>query len=140
MNRKTEVFILKLRKTPISERKSYTYEFDNGDKSTIEPGKTTFIASSGDVSVQFDESIKDDTIKGLHIDDDALVRSNLKYINCEDNRTRNIRIENKKKWMIEHPNEPKELNPYNNPQRIIEIDFLVLMMKTLINLVCNLKL
>ena len=114
---------MKLRKTPISERKSYTYEFDNGDKSIIEPGKTTFISSSGDVSVQFDESIKDDTIKELHLDDDALVRSNLKYINCEDNKTRNIRIENKKKWMIEHPNEPKELNPYNHPQRIIEIDF-----------------
>ena len=88
---------MKLRKTPISERKSYTYEFDNGDKSIIEHGKTTFISASGNVSVQFDESIKDDTIKGLHLDDDALVKSNLKYINCEDNKTRNIRIENKKK-------------------------------------------
>lgn len=86
---------MKLRKTPISERKSYTYEFDNGDKSIIEPGKTTFISASGDVSIQFDESIKDDTIKGLHLDDDALVKSNLKYINCEDNKTRNIRIEKK---------------------------------------------
>jgi RNA polymerase sigma factor (sigma-70 family) len=51
--------------------------------------------------------------------DDAEVRADLKYINCEDNQERQERIANKKKWAIEHPFEP---NPYDKPNRIISLD------------------
>jgi RNA polymerase sigma factor (sigma-70 family) len=55
----------------------------------------------------------------LHRLDDADVRSNLKYINCEDNQGRIERIKNRKNWIEEHPNEP---NPYDKPKRLLSLD------------------
>ena len=110
---------MKLRKTPASKRMTYTYYFDNGDKVILEPGKSTKIYASGTRFVKIDESITDTTIMELHRYDDAEVRSNLKYINIEDNHERQERIANKKKWAIEHP---YESNPYDKPDRIISLD------------------
>ena len=110
---------MKLRKTPISKRTTYTYFFDNGDRVILEPGVSTTIRASGDRVIQVDESITEITIKQLHQIDDAEVRADLKYINCEDNQERQTRITNKKKWEAEHPNEP---NPYDKPKRIINLD------------------
>lgn len=111
---------MKLRKTPKSKRMTYTYFFDNGDRVILEPGVSTTIRASGDVFVQIDDSITEITIKQLHQLDDAEVRANLKYINCEDNQERQTRIANKRKWAAEHPD---ELNPYDKPKRIINLDF-----------------
>jgi RNA polymerase sigma factor (sigma-70 family) len=69
--------------------------------------------------VQIDESITEVTIKQLHQIDDADVRADLKYINCEDNQERHERIANKRKWAAEQPNDP---NPYDKPKRIINLD------------------
>ena len=110
---------MKLRKTPISKRTTYTYFFDNGDRVILEPGVSTTIRASGDRVIQVDESITEITIKQLHQIDDAEVRADLKYINCEDNQERQARIANKKKWSAEHPDEP---NPYDKPKRIINLD------------------
>lgn len=110
---------MKLRKTPVSKRTTYTYFFDNGDRVILEPGVSTTIRASGDRVIQVDESITEITIKQLHQIDDADVRAELKYINCEDNQERQERIRNKKKWAIEHPYEP---NPYDKPDRIISLD------------------
>jgi RNA polymerase sigma factor (sigma-70 family) len=110
---------MKLRKTPTSKRMTYTYFYANGDRVIFEPGKSTTILASGSRVVQIDESITDTTIMELHRYDDAEVRSNLKYINIEDNQERQERIANKKKWAIEHPYEP---NPYDKPERIISLD------------------
>jgi len=115
----TEVFFMKLRKTSASKRMTYTYYFENGDKVILEPRKSTKIYASGTRFVEIDESITDTTIMELHRYDDAEVRSNLKYINNEDNQERQERIANKKKWAIEHPNEP---NPYEKPDRILSLD------------------
>jgi RNA polymerase sigma factor (sigma-70 family) len=98
---------------------TYTYFHPNGDKVIVGEGKTTTIYASGDVFVQIDDSITEITIKQLHQMDDAEVRANLKYINCEDNQERQARIANKKKWAAEHPDEP---NPYEKPKRIINLD------------------
>ena len=111
---------MKLRKTATPNRMTYTYYFDNGDRVILEPGKSTKIYASGTRFVEIDESITDTTIMELHRYDDAEVRSNLKYINNEDNHERQERIANKKKWAIEHPNEP---NPFDKPKRIINLDF-----------------
>lgn len=110
---------MKLRKTATSKRMTYTYYFDNGDRVIFEPGKSTKIYASGTRFVEIDESITDTTIMELHRYDDAEVRSNLKYINNEDNQERQERIANKKKWAAEHPYEP---NPYDKPKRIINLD------------------
>ena len=110
---------MKLRKTPISQRMTYTYIHPNGDKVIVGEGKMTTIYASGDVFVQIDDSITEITIKQLHQMDDAEVRADLKYINCEDNQERKTRIANKKKWAAEHPDEP---NPYDKPKRIINLD------------------
>lgn len=110
---------MKLRKTPISQRMTYTYFHPNGDKVIVGEGKTTTIYASGDVFVQIDDSITEITIKQLHQMDDAEVRADLKYINCEDNQERQTRIANKKKWAVEHPDEP---NPYDKPKRIISLE------------------
>ena len=110
---------MKLRKTPISQRMTYTYFHPNGDKVIVGEGKMTTIYASGDVFVQIDDSITEITIKQLHQMDDAEVRADLKYINIEDNQERKTRIANKKKWTAEHPYEP---NPYDKPKRIINLD------------------
>ena len=114
---------MKTRNTFTNQRQTYTYHFDNGDKVIIEPGKSTTIYASGGSTVVIDETITDVTIKKLHLSDDAEVRSNLKYINCEDEKNRRKRIENKKQWAKEHPEQPQELNPYNHPERILSLDF-----------------
>ena len=80
---------------------------------------STTIRASGDRVVQIDESITEITIKQLHQIDDADVRADLKYINCEDNQERQTRITNKKKWAAKHPDQP---NPYDKPKRIINLD------------------
>lgn len=111
---------MKLRKTPESQRMTYTYFYANGDKVILEPGKSTTVsATKGIVSIVVDESITELTIMELHRQDDAEVRSNLKYINCEDNQERKTRIANKKAWAIEHPNEP---NPFERSKKIMSFD------------------
>ena len=110
---------MKLRKTPASKRTMYTYFFENGDKVILEPGVSTTIRATGHREIQIDETITEISIKQLHQMDDAEVRADLKYINCEDNQERQARIANKKKWAVEHPNEP---NPYDKPKRIINLD------------------
>ena len=110
---------MSLRKTPISKRTTYTYFFENGDKVILEPGVSTTIRTTGHREIQIDETITEITIKQLHQMDDAGVRADLKYINCEDNQERITRIANKKKWAAEHPDEP---NPYDKPKRIISLD------------------
>ena len=110
---------MKLRKTPASKRTMYTYLFENGDKVILEPGVSTTIRATGHREIQIDETITEITIMELHRYDDAEVRSNLKYINSEDNQERQERIKNKKKWAIEHP---YESNPYDKPDRILSLD------------------
>ena len=110
---------MKLRKTTASKRTTYTYIFDNGDRVILEPGVSTTIRATGHSEIQIDETITEITIKKLHQMDDAEVRADLKYINCEDNQERKTRIANKKKWATEHPDEP---NPYDKPKRIINLD------------------
>ena len=114
---------MRTRKTFTNQRQTYTYHFDNGDKVIIEPGKSTTIYASGGSTVVIDETITDVTIKKLHLNDDAEVRANLKYINCEDEKNRRKRIENKKQWAKDHPEQSQELNPYNHPERILSLDF-----------------
>lgn len=114
---------MKFRKTPTNQRESYTYYFGNGDKVLIEIGKVTFIYASGNKKIEIDENITTETIKNLHLFDDKEVRSNLKYINCENEKNKRIRIENKNNWAKEHPYFPKELNPYNHPKRLLSLDF-----------------
>ena len=113
---------MKLRKTPMSERTKYTYHFNNGDKVVLEPGKVTTMYGSGGVSVEIDESITEITIKDLHAEDDKEVYQNLKHLNCEDYEERQKRIALKKKWDEEHPE--GGLNPYEHPQRVVNIDSL----------------
>ena len=110
---------MKLRKTTASKRTTYTYFFDNGDKVTFEQGKSTTVFATGRIEVIIDPTITEITIKQLHQMDDAQIRADLKYINCEDNQERQARIANKKKWAAEHPYEP---NPYDKPKRIINLD------------------
>ncbi|HCB66887.1 MAG: hypothetical protein A2084_03790 [Tenericutes bacterium GWC2_39_45] len=110
---------MKLRKTANSKRTMYTYLFENGDKVILEPGVSTTIRATGYREIQVDETITEITIKQLHQMDDAQIRADLKYINCEDNQERQARIANKKKWAAEHPDEP---NPYDKPKRIINLD------------------
>jgi hypothetical protein len=76
-----EVFFMKLRKTLITRRMTYTYFFENGDRVILEPGVSTTIRASGDRVVQIDESITEITIKQLHQIDDADVRADLKNVN-----------------------------------------------------------
>lgn len=110
---------MKLRKTAASKRTTYTYFFDNGDKVVLEPGKSTKVYATGKIEITIDPSITEINITNLHREDDAEVRADLKYINCEDNQERQARIANKKKWAAEHPYEP---NPYDKPKRIINLD------------------
>lgn len=110
---------MKLRKTTASKRTTYTYFFDNGDKVILEPGKSTKVCATGKIEISIDPTITEINITNLHREDDAEVRADLKYINCEDNQERQTRIANKKKWSAEHPNDP---NPYDKPKRIINLD------------------
>ena len=96
---------MKLRKTPKSERTTYTYYFDNGDKIILEPGKQTTIRASGYVSVKVDDSITELAIAQMHKDDDKEVESNLNYINCETRADAEKRRKLKKEWDEDHRDE-----------------------------------
>lgn len=116
---------MKLRKTPKSERTTYTYYFDNGDKIILEPGKATTIRSSGYVSVQVDDSITELTIAQMHKDDDKEVESNLNYINCETRADAEKRRRLKKEWDEAHKDEFGFVhgeNPYEKPRRLESLD------------------
>ena len=116
---------MKLRKTPQSERTTYTYYFDNGDKIILEPGKATTIRSSGYVSVQVDDSITELTIAQMHRDDDKEVESNLNYINCETRADAEKRRRLKKEWDEAHKDEFGFVhgeNPYEKPRRLESLD------------------
>ena len=116
---------MKLRKTPKSERTTYTYYFDNGDKIILEPGKQTTIRASGYVSVKVDDSITELAIAQMHKDDDKEVESNLNYINCETRADAEKRRKLKKEWDEDHRDEFGFVhgeNPYEKPRRLESLD------------------
>ena len=116
---------MKLRKTPKSERTTYTYYFDNGDKIILEPGKQTTIRASGYVSVKVDDSITELAIAQMHKDDDKEVESNLNYINCETRAEAEKRRKLKKEWDEDHRDEFGFVhgeNPYEKPRRLESLD------------------
>ena len=116
---------MKLRKTPKSERTTYTYYFDNGDKIILEPGKQTTIRASGYVSVKVDDSITELRIAQMHKDDDKEVESNLNYINCETRADAEKRRKLKKEWDEDHRDEFGFVhgeNPYEKPRRLESLD------------------
>ena len=116
---------MKLRKTPMSERTTYTYYFDNGDKIILEPGKQTTIRASGYVSVKVDDSITELAIAQMHKDDDKEVESNLNYINCETRADAEKRRKLKKEWDEDHRDEFGFVhgeNPYEKPRRLESLD------------------
>ena len=116
---------MKLRKTPKSERTTYTYYFDNGDKIILEPGKQTTIRASGYVSVKVDDSITELAIAKMHKDDDKEVESNLNYINCETRADAEKRRKLKKEWDEDHRDEFGFVhgeNPYEKPRRLESLD------------------
>ena len=116
---------MKLRKTPKSERTTYIYYFDNGDKIILELGKQTTIRASGYVSVKVDDSITELTIAQMHKDDDKEVESNLNYINCETRADAEKRRKLKKEWDEDHRDEFGFVhgeNPYEKPRRLESLD------------------
>ena len=116
---------MKLRKTPKSERTTYTYYFDNGDKIILEPGKQTTIRASGYISVKVDDSITELTIAQMHKDDDKEVESNINYINCETRADAEKRRKLKKEWDEDHRDEFGFVhgeNPYEKPRRLESLD------------------
>ena len=116
---------MKLRKTRKSERTTYTYYFDNGDKIILEPGKQTTIRASGYVSVEFDDLITELTITQMHKYDDKEVESNLNYINCETRTDAKRRRKLKKEWDEDHRDEFGFVhgeNPYEKPRRLESLD------------------
>ena len=116
---------MKLRKTPKSERTTYTYYFDNGDKIILEPGKQTTIRASGYVSVKVDDSITELRIAQMHKDDDKEVESNINYINCETRADAEKRRKLKKEWDEDHRDEFGFVhgeNPYEKPRRLESLD------------------
>ncbi len=116
---------MKLRKTPKSERTTYTYYFDNGDKIILEPGKQTTIRASGYVSVKVDDSITELAIAQMHKYDDKEVESNLNYINCETRADAEKRRKLKKEWDEYHRDEFGFVhgeNPYEKPRRLESLD------------------
>ena len=116
---------MKIRKTRKSERTTYTYYFDNGDKIILEPGKQTTIRASGYVSVKVDDSITELAIAQMHKDDDKEVESNLNYINCETRADAEKRRKLKKEWDEDHRDEFGFVhgeNPYEKPRRLESLD------------------
>ena len=116
---------MKLRKTPKSERTTYTYYFDNGDKIILEPGKQTTIRASGYVSVKVDDSITELAIAQMHKEDDKEVESNLNYINRETRADAEKRRKLKKEWDEDHRDEFGFVhgeNPYEKPRRLESLD------------------
>ncbi len=111
---------MKIRRTPIWDRKTYRYYFSNGDKSIVSVGKVTNI-HNGCMTVIYDKTITEDVIAFLHYLDDIEVRNNLKEINFEDYPTRVERLKNKKEWEIKHPYEE---NPYAKPPKVIRLSLI----------------
>ncbi len=109
---------MKLRKTPLWQRDTYTYRFDNGDWSVVSVGKVTSF-HDGTISVSNDASITKELISYLHKLDDKEVRENLRTINFEDKPMMKERIAKKKQWDEEHPNEE---NPYDKPPKVIYLN------------------
>lgn len=109
---------MKIKRTPIWERDAYVYHFSNGDRSIVSVGKVTTY-HNGSCSVAYDASITAESIAFLHKLDDKEVRDNLKAINFEDYGMRKERLEKKKKWDIEHPNEE---NPYEKAPKVIRLN------------------
>ena len=109
---------MKLRKTPLWQRDTYTYRFDNGDWSVVSVGKVTSF-HDGTVSVSNDVSITKELISYLHKLDDKEVRENLRAINFEDKPMMKERIAKKKQWDEEHPYED---NPYDKPIKVISLN------------------
>lgn len=109
---------MKLRKTPLWQRDTYTYRFDNGDWSVVSIGKVTSF-HDGTISVSNDASITKEVISHLHKLDDKEVRENLRTINFEDKPMMKERIAKKKKWDEEHPYEE---NPYDKPPKMIYLN------------------
>ena len=109
---------MKLKRTPVWDRKTYIYHFCNGDKSIVSIGKVTTY-HNGICSIAYDETITADTIAFLHKLDDKEVRDNLKAINFEDYGMRKERLAKKKEWNIKHPNEE---NPYDKPIKVIHLN------------------
>ena len=116
---------MKIRKTTKSERTTYTYYFDNGDKIILEPGKQTTIRASGYVSVKVDDSITELAIAQMHKYDDKEVEPNLNYINCETRADAEKRRKLKKEWDEDHRDEFGFVhgeNPYEKPRRLESLD------------------
>ncbi len=111
---------MKLRKTPLWLRDTYTYRFDNGDWSVVSVGKVTTF-HNGTLTVSYDDSITKELISYLHRLDDREVRENLKARNFEDKPMMKERIKKKNQWDKEHPNEE---NPYDKPPKIIYLNSL----------------
>ncbi len=109
---------MKLRKTPLWLRDTYTYRFDNGDWSVVSVGKVTSF-HNGTLTVSYDTSITKELISYLHRLDDREVRENLKARNFEDKPMMKERIKKKKQWDKEHQNED---NPYDRPVKIISLN------------------
>lgn len=109
---------MKLRKTPLWQRDTYTYRFDNGDWSVVSVGKVTSF-HDGTISVSNDASITKEIISNLHKLDDKEVRENLRTINFEDKPMMKERIAKKKQWGKEHPYEE---NPYDKPPKVIYLN------------------
>ena len=109
---------MKLRKTPLWQRDTYTYRFDNGDWSVVSVGKVTSF-HDGSITVSNDVSITKEMISYLHKLDDKEVRENLRAINFEDKPMMKERIAKKKQWDKEHPYEE---NPYDKPIKVISLN------------------
>ena len=109
---------MKLRKTPLWQRDTYTYRFNNGDWSVVSVGKVTSF-HDGTISVSNDVSITKELISYLHKLDDKEVRENLRAINFEDKPMMKERIAKKKQWDKEHPYEE---NPYDKPIKVISLN------------------
>jgi len=109
---------MKLRKTPLWQRDTYTYRFNNGDWSIVSVGKVTSF-HDGSITVSNDVSITKEMISYLHKLDDKEVRDNLRAINFEDKPMMKERIAKKKQWDEEHPYED---NPYDKPIKVISLN------------------
>lgn len=112
--------MMKIRKTPQHKRECYIYDYEDS-KVILSPGKyIEIIKSTGKKTEILDKSITKELIRNLHLEDDREVRSNLKYLNVENNKERKIRIKNKKEWDSKHKYGE---NPYSRPPKLINLDF-----------------
>lgn len=111
---------MKYRKTPVRERATYTYRFNNGDKAIVSIGKMTLIIHDGRSFTYCDETITKEAIDMLHRLDDREVRELSKAANAESPQEKKKRLALKKRWELEHPD--SDANPYQRPPKNIRID------------------